>query len=124
MKKRSLFTAVVMICAAFALSQEPLREAAPVNVAGTWTITSKGPKGNVDTKTITLVQNGTELSGHFKGPYQSGGLEGTINEHHILFRTKTREPLTFRGQVRGDTISGNFHDRQGTGEWRAYRTSQ
>jgi hypothetical protein len=105
------------------VAQEPLASAEPVNVAGTWTISAKNPEGSVDTKTVDLQQNGNQITGHFKGPRQSGGLEGTVNGHHIFFRTKTRFPLAFRGMVNGDTIEGYFHVRAGTGEWRAWRSS-
>jgi hypothetical protein len=107
--------------AASATAQEPLPTAAPVNVEGKWTISAKNPEGTVDTKYVELKQNGNQITGHFKGPNQSGGLEGTVNNHHIVFRTKTREVLTFRGQVKGDTIQGTFHTRRGTGEFNAYR---
>jgi hypothetical protein len=54
----------------------------------------------------------------------SPNLEGTINEQHIVFHTKTREVLTFRGRidgpradgvVQGNKITGTFQDRGGTG---------
>ena len=106
-----------------ATAQEPLPSAAPVNVEGKWTISAKNPEGTVDTKYVELKQNGNQITGHFKGPNQSGGLEGTINNRHIVFRTKTREVLTFRGQVNGDTIEGTFHTRRGTGEFHAVRES-
>lgn len=104
-------------------AQEPLPSAAPVNVEGKWTISAKNPDGSVDTKYVELKQNGNTITGHFKGPNQSGGLQGTINNHHIFFRTKTREPLGFRGQVNGDTIEGTFHARRGTGQFHAVRES-
>lgn len=122
--RRSLFSGLVLLALSLAgpvLAQEPLPGAEPVNVEGTWTISAKNPNGSVDTKTVELKQNGNQLTGHFKGPHQSGGLEGTVNGRHIFFRTKTREPLGFRGMVNGDTIEGTFHARAGTGEFRAYR---
>jgi hypothetical protein len=103
-------------------AQEPLPSAAPVNVEGKWTISAKNPDGSVDTKYVELKQSGNTITGHFKGPNQSGGLRGTVNNHHIFFRTKTREPLGFRGQVNGDTIDGTFHTRRGTGQFHAVRT--
>jgi len=105
-----------------AAAQAPPPPKPPANVVGKWTIYSKGADGKTATKYIELEQNGNQITGHFKGPYQSGGLAGTINEQHIVFRTKTREPLTFRGRVEGNSITGTFHDRQGTGEWQATRT--
>ena len=120
------FQHAALILLLFALSgrataQEPLPSAEPVNVEGKWTISAKNPDGIVDTKYVELKQNGNQITGHFKGPNQSGGLQGTVNGHHIFFRTKTREPLGFRGQVHGDTIEGTFHTRRGTGEFHAYR---
>jgi hypothetical protein len=104
-------------------AQEPLPGAQPVNVVGTWMIEAKNWDGEFDTKTIDLKQDGNIITGHFKGPRQSGSLEGSINAHHILFRTKTRTPLTFRGQVEGDTIQGTFNVHGHQGEWHAWRSS-
>jgi hypothetical protein len=113
--------ALLLALAGRARAQEPLPSAAPVNVEGKWTISAKNPEGTVDTKYVELKQNGNQITGHFKGPNQSGGLEGTVNNRHIVFRTKTRQVLTFRGQVNGDIIEGTFHTRRGTGEFRAVR---
>jgi len=107
-----------------ASAQESPPERPPANVAGKWTIYAKAADGQTSTKYIELKQDGDTLSGHFKGPNQSGGLEGTINERHIVFRTKTRWVFVFRGRVDGDTITGTFHDRRGTGEWQAVRSNQ
>ena len=111
----------LLVASTLAVAQEPPPQQPPDNVAGNWTIYSKGPNGTTSTKYIELKQEGGVITGHFKGPYQSGGLEGTVDIHHIVFRTKTREPLTFRGRVDGNKITGTFHDRQGTGEWQAVR---
>jgi hypothetical protein len=125
---------LILMAAALSISsaQQPPPQQSPADVAGKWTIYSKGPDGTTSTKYIELEQEGTALKGHFKGPNQSGGLEGTIEERHIVFRTKTRYVLTFRGRVDGNrvngviegtAISGTFHDRKGTGEWQAVRAS-
>jgi hypothetical protein len=115
-----------------AFAQAPPPQAQPANVAGNWTIYSKGPTGETATQTIELQQNGGNLTGHFKGPHQSGGLQGTIDQQHIVFRTKTRFVLTFRGRVTGDRVqgtvqgnamSGTFHVRAGTGQWQASRSN-
>ena len=89
-----------------AIAQQPPSERPPANVAGSWTFYTKGDDGKTGTHYITLVQNGNALTGHFKGPNQSGGLDGTINEQHIVFKTKTRHVFTFRGRVEGDNIEG------------------
>ena len=92
-------------------AQQPPAEQPPDNVAGKWTIYANDPGGGTSTKYVEIKQNGTQLTGHFKGPHQSGGIEGTINEHHIVFRTKTRDVLTFRGKVEGNKMSGHFGNR-------------
>ena len=96
----------------------------PANVAGNWSIYARNFKGTTDTKSVQLVQNGNQLTGHFKGPYQSGGLVGTINGQHIVFRTKTRDVLTFRGVVDGNTIRGTFGNRGLPGEFEATRMNE
>jgi hypothetical protein len=104
------------------VTQQLPTERAPVNVAGNWTIYSKGEDGQTATQLIQLQQNGTVLTGHFKGPHQSGGLEGTMDARHIVFRTKTRAVLTFRGMVNGDSMQGDFGIRGKHGTWQATRT--
>jgi len=117
-----LLAIVLAVASLFTHSQEPPSDAPPANVEGKWTIYAKAGNGETSTKYIELKQNGNTLSGHFKGPNQSGGLEGTINGQNIMFRTKTRWVFTFRGRVEGDKIQGTFHDRRGQGEWQAVRT--
>jgi hypothetical protein len=102
--------------------QEPPPEQPPDNVAGNWTIYAKDPDGGTSTKHVQIKQDGTQLTGHFEGPHQSGGIEGTINVHHIEFHTKTRDVLTFRGRVEGNKMSGNFGNRGRHGQWQAERT--
>jgi hypothetical protein len=78
-----------------------------------------------------ITQQGGVITGHYQGPGQEGELEGTINEQHILFRTKTHTVLTFRGRVdgprtdrtvQGRTISGTYRDKHGEGHWNAVRS--
>jgi hypothetical protein len=113
----------LLLCAAgnAALGQQLPQERPPADVVGKWTIYSKSDDGKTATQYIDLEQNGNTLSGHFKGPYQSGGIEGTMNVRHILFRTKTRNVLTFRGMVDGNTMEGTFGIRGHHGTWEARR---
>jgi hypothetical protein len=116
-----LFLTVAWMCAA---AQQPLPHSQEVvDVTGHWVIEAKNWNGDFDTKTVDLEQKGNAITGHFKGPNQSGGLEGSINGHHIVFRTKTKHPLTFRGQVQGDTMTGNYHVMGKEGEFHAERTA-
>jgi hypothetical protein len=109
-----------------ALAQQPPPQQLPANVAGKWTLYCKDPNGSTSTKYLDLQQKGSVISGHFKGPNQSGGVEGNIDEQHLVVRTKTRDVLTFRGRVegprvegvvQGNTFNGTFHDRGGTGSF-------
>lgn len=114
-----LLTAPLVIVAQQAPSNQP-----PANAAGKWDFYCHDPNGTTSTKYIEVQQEGTQVKGHFKGPDQSGGIEGTINNQHIVFKTKTRDVLTFRGRIDGDRvdgvvqgnkITGTFHARRGTG---------
>jgi hypothetical protein len=105
-----------------AVAQQPPSEDVPDNVAGKWTIYSKNVDNNESvTKYVEIVQNGNVLSGHFKGPNQSGGIQGSIHVHHIEFSTKTRNVLTFRGQVEGDHMRGMYGIHGRHAEWEAVR---
>jgi hypothetical protein len=115
-----------------ALAQAPPPQQMPANAAGKWTLYCKDPNGSTSTKTLELQQKGTVISGHFKGPNQSGGVEGTIDVQHLVVKTKTRDVLVFRGRVdgprvegvvQGNTFNGTFHDRGGTGSFQGVRSN-
>jgi hypothetical protein len=129
---RNYGTKVLVLCCflLFAAGRVAVAQEPPANVAGSWTIHSKGPDGRERTQTMQLKQEGGVITGHYQGPGQHGPLEGTINEQHIVFSTKTRTVLTFRGRVdgprvdhrvEGRTISGTYRDEHGEGEWHAVR---
>lgn len=122
---------LIIGCQAGAWSQQPPPEAVPANVAGKWTLYCNDPNGTTSTKYLDLKQDGNIVKGHFKGPYQSGGVEGMINVRHLVVRTKTRDVLVFRGRidgpvvngvVQGATFNGTFHARRGTGTFQGQRT--
>jgi hypothetical protein len=113
-----------------AWSQQPPAEAPPANVAGKWILYCNDPNGTTSSKYLDLEQDGNNIKGHFKGPNQSGGVEGTINAQHLVVRTKTRDVLVFRGRVegprvngvvQGTTFNGTFHNRGGTGSFQGQR---
>jgi hypothetical protein len=114
-----------------AWSQQAPGQGAPASVTGKWTLYCHDPNGATSAKYLDLQQTGNTIKGHFKGPNQSGGVEGSINEQHLVVRTKTRQPLVFRGRidgqridgvVQGSTYTGTFHDRGGTGTFQGQRT--
>jgi hypothetical protein len=114
------------------LAQAPPQQQQPANAAGKWTLYCNDPNGSTSTKYLDLQQKGTVITGHFKGPNQSGGVQGTIEEQHLLVRTKTRVVLVFRGRidgprvggvVQGNSFNGTFHDRGGTGSFQGVRSN-
>jgi hypothetical protein len=122
---------LMIVCQAAAWSQQAPSQGLPANVTGRWTLYCNDPNGSTSAKFLDLQQEGTTIKGHFKGPNQSGGVEGTINEQHLVVRTKTRDVLVFRGRVdgpridgavQGSTFNGTFHDRGGTGTFQGQRT--
>jgi hypothetical protein len=124
--------ALTIFAGSSALAQQPPSQQQPASVAGKWTLYCKDPNGSTSTKYLELKQNGSVITGHFKGPNQSGGVEGSINEQHLVVRTKTRDVLTFRGRVdgprvegvvQGNAYDGTFHDRGGTGSFQAVRSN-
>src|SRR6516165_9987421 len=78
---------------------------APASVTGTWNIRVSGEAGNAE-QTIVLQQNGGKITGTFKGPRQSGPLEGTVDGKNISFHVRTRVPVDYTGTVDGDTMKG------------------
>jgi Protein of unknown function (DUF3300) len=94
----------------------------PDNVAGNWTIYSTNiDNGETVVKQVQIEQFGNRITGYFEGPNQSGPIQGEIDVHHIRFSTVTRNVLTFRGQIYGDSMSGLYglHGRQA--QWQAER---
>jgi hypothetical protein len=97
-------------------------EQPPDNIAGTWTIYANNiDKAGSSLKTVQIIQNGNILTGHFKGPHQSGKLQGWVKVHHVEFSTDTRDVLTFRGQIQGDIMSGLYGIKGRHAEWHAQR---
>ncbi len=117
----SFFAFLMWMVGNKAVSRQLPAERSPTDVAGNWTIYSKCDDGKTSTKYIQVKQNGSAITGHFRGPYQSGSLVGTIESRHVVFRTRTREVLTFRGMVNGDTIQGTFGIPGMHGVWQAMR---
>lgn len=120
-------SAMTLLASSMAWPQQPPPDQTTVDVSGKWTIYSRSDDGKTATKTMDIKQKGNTISGHFKGPNQSGGIEGTIDGNHVVIRTKTYNQFTFRGHVEGDSMKGHwgiFVHRKGEmhGEWEARRS--
>jgi hypothetical protein len=94
--------------------------AADANVAGPWAVKVSGDAGAADQQ-INLTQDGNKIGGTFKGPRQSGTIEGTVDGNNIKFRVKAFVPIDYVGTVEGDTMKGTLSGRGKTGDWTATR---
>jgi hypothetical protein len=112
------WSVVVLLMMATCIS---LAVAADASVAGAWNIKVSGAAGTADQK-IDLKQDGNKISGTFKGPRQSGTIEGTVDGNNINFRVKAHVPLDYVGTVDGDTMKGTLTGRGKTGDWIATRS--
>ena len=99
MKRLSLSLVCLLVLAtvfrAVGWSQQPPPQAPTAIVDGKWILYCNDPNGSTSTKFLDLKQEGAEIKGHFKGPNQSGGVEGTIDVRHLVVRTKTTTCLSF-----------------------------
>jgi hypothetical protein len=96
--------------------------AADAKVAGTWKVSVSGGAGSAE-QTIILKQDGNKITGTFKGPRQSGPLEGTVDGNNISFHVATRVPLDYQGTVDGDSMKGTMTGNGKTGDWTATRAN-
>jgi hypothetical protein len=90
------------------------------NVAGTWNFKVTGDSGNAD-QTIVIKQDGTKITGTFKGPRQSGTIDGAVDGNNIKFHVTARAGIDYTGTVDGDTMKGTLAARGKTGDWTATR---
>jgi len=94
---------------------------APANVAGTWNVdVSDGSRKT--TQTIVLKQEGGTITGTFKGPRQSGTVDGTVDGKNIKFHVTARIPLDYTGTVDGDSMKGTMSGSGQKGDWTATRS--
>jgi hypothetical protein len=93
---------------------------APANVLGTWTFSVSGQAGKA-TQTIVIQQDGAKITGTFKGPRQSGTIEGIVDGNKISFHVKARRGLDYIGLVDGDAMKGTLSSGSKRGEFTASR---
>ena len=117
---RSVWLVGCVLTAVILVSGLSLASDAAGNVAGTWTVSVSGETGTA-TQTLVIQQDGAKISGTFKGPRQSGTLEGTVTGNAISFHVTARTPLEYSGTVDGDTMKGTLSGGGRTGNWTATR---
>ncbi len=77
------------------------------NVAGTWTISVSRAAGNAE-QMIILEQDGSKITGTFKGARQSGPLAGSVTGKVITFHVSMRVRLDYKGTMEGDSMKGTM----------------
>ena len=85
-------------------------QAADVNVTGTWTMQVETQAGS-GTPTFTLKQEGTTVTGHYKGQLGEAPVMGTVKGNEVTLNYKVSAQgadlsVTYTGTVEGDTIKG------------------
>lgn len=108
--------AVLMLCA----SMGAVAQTTAANVAGTWTFKVSGDAGSAD-QTIVIKQDGSKITGTFKGPRQSGTIDGTVDGNNIKFHVTARAGIDYTGTVDGDSMKGTLAARGKSGDWTATR---
>jgi hypothetical protein len=108
----ALLVSLLIACAAVADT--------PANVAGVWDVSVSGGAGKAS-QTIVFKQDGGKITGTFKGPRQSGNIDGTVDGNNIKFHVTARIPLDYTGTVSGDTMKGTMSGRGQNGDWTATR---
>ncbi|HUN60454.1 MAG TPA: hypothetical protein VMU53_00605 [Candidatus Sulfotelmatobacter sp.] len=120
MKNYRMLVAACAVLLVFLCALQSVAGDAP-NVAGTWNISVTGDAGSAQ-QTVVLKQDGSKITGTFKGPRQSGRLEGSIDGNQISFHVSTHVPLDYKGTVDGETMKGTMTGKGKTGSWTATRS--
>jgi hypothetical protein len=99
--------------------------AAQTNVAGAWDMTINGPQGAMET-TLTLTQDGTNVSGTIDGPMGTVEVGGAVagNLMKLAFDVDaggTVISITMIGEVNGASMNGSMDFGQGSADFTAKR---
>jgi len=97
-----------------------------VDVSGTWEMSSPGRDGQMMTRDITIVQDGTKIKvtmPGFRGGDPVTG-DGTIEGNAIEWKIVRETPrgtmeMVYKGTVDGDTMKGTFTVMDREVEWTA-----
>lgn len=110
-RARNRFIASIAIIAALiAFAGVSTAGAQSANVTGTWKLTVETQAGTGN-PTVTLKQEGEELTGNYKGRLGEAPLKGTVKGNEIKFSFKVsgqggEMQIEYAGTVDGDTMKG------------------
>ena len=123
---RALTTSLILAIAYCSASISSLA----ANASGTWKWTIETPNGNTFDSTLALKQDGSKLTGTYKG--SRGGetkiTDGKLSGSEVSFKIK-REfqensiTVVYKGKLQGDRIDGSLsvQEQEWTTEWHAKR---
>jgi len=73
------------------------------NLAGQWKLSMTAPRGTTE-GTLSLQQDGTKLTGNYKGPRGespvTGNIDGSFVSLHLEFKAKRTVTVAFTGSIR------------------------
>jgi hypothetical protein len=95
--------------------------AADANVAGTWTVNAGNGRRSV-TQRLVLQQDGGKVTGTFKGPRQSGTVDGMVSGNAVKLHITAKRPIDYAGTVDGDNMKGTLTSEGKTGDFTAMRS--
>jgi L-seryl-tRNA(Ser) seleniumtransferase len=99
---------------------------APATVSGVWDVEIRYPRG-VAHHSVSLQQNGSELSGKHSGEFVSGDVHGSVKGDEVHFRAMhhiegTELHYNFSGRAESASMSGKLNlGEYGEAQWSATR---
>lgn len=98
-----------------------------VNAAGTWSIETETPEGNMST-TLVLTQDGSNVTGTFRSEFGDAPVNGTINGSELSLTVVLnfggqQMSIEMKGTIDGETASGTVESPMGGARWTGRRTS-
>ena len=127
MKRFACFLTFALTCGVLMICTAQVRAAdEPVNVAGTWEVSSQGPNGPM-TQTLTIQQDGGKIKGTMTGRRGEAPIEGTVTGNKVAFTVKRDTPngtftIEYSATVDGDSMKGTAHSERFDREFTAKRT--
>jgi len=100
----------LLVTAALALAAATGAMAADATLAGTWNLKIVSPQGT-RTPSMTLTQNGTQLTGTYKGMRDEVPISGTVTGNQFTLTVEVATPdakvvIQYKGTVDGTAMQG------------------
>ncbi|HEV7631906.1 MAG TPA: hypothetical protein VGO41_02885 [Steroidobacteraceae bacterium] len=100
----------LLVTSALALAAATGAMAADATLAGTWNLKIVSPQGT-RTPSMTLTQNGTQLTGTYKGMRDEVPISGTVTGNEFTLTVQVATPdakvvIQYKGTVDGAAMQG------------------